>query len=70
MTATLSKDATPAADGSDPAQAPEPTLTTDIQQQLGTLLRGMYDDLLTRPVPDRFLDILQRLDGRPEEDRS
>ncbi len=70
MTATLSKNATPAAEGSDPLHAPEPALDTEVQQQLGTLLRGMYDDLLNRPVPDRFLEILQRLDGRPEEDRS
>ena len=70
MTATLSKNATPAADGADPAPASEPAIPTDVQQQLGALLRGMYDDLLNRPVPDRFLDILQRLDGRAEEDRS
>jgi hypothetical protein len=30
----------------------------------------MYGDLLKRPVPDRFLDILKRLDETPQEDRS
>jgi hypothetical protein len=30
----------------------------------------MYADLLNRPVPDHFLEILQRLDQRPEDDRS
>ena len=70
MTTTLSKDATPAADGSEPAQTPEPSLDADVQQQLGALLRGMYADLLNRPVPDRFVEILQRLDRGAEDDRS
>ncbi len=64
MTATLPKESAPEAEG------PEPALTTEVQQQLGTLLRGMYADLLNRPVPDHFLEILQRLDQRPEDDRS
>ncbi len=68
MTATLPKDAVPIADGSEPA--PEPGLDPEIQHQLGALLQGMYADLLNRPVPERFIEILQRLDGRPEDDRS
>ena len=54
------------AEGSDAA----PALDPDIQRQLGTLLRGMYADLLGRPVPDRFADILRRLEARPKDDRS
>ncbi len=68
MTATLPKEPAPEAEGPDPG--PEPALTPEVQQQIGTLLRGMYADLLNRPVPDRFLEILQRLDQRPEDDRS
>ncbi|HEX2555961.1 MAG TPA: NepR family anti-sigma factor [Microvirga sp.] len=67
MTAPLPKDAALEEEGAD--QAPEPALDAQVQQQLGSLLRGMYADLLNRPVPDRFLEILQRLDERPEDDR-
>lgn len=70
MTATLSKDATPAADGADSARTLEPSLDADVQQQLGALLRGMYADLLNRPVPDRFVEILRHLDRGAENDRS
>lgn len=69
MTATLPQDPAPGAEDLEPDPAPGPALSTEVQQQLGTLLQGMYADLLGRPVPDRFLEILQRLDGRPEDDR-
>ncbi|HEV2605450.1 MAG TPA: NepR family anti-sigma factor [Microvirga sp.] len=49
---------------------PEPALDQNTQAALGELLRSMYGDLLKRPVPDRFLDILKRLDETPQEDRS
>jgi hypothetical protein len=55
---------------SEKAPRPEPALDHDTQAALGELLRGMYSDLLKRPVPDRFLDILKRLDETPSEDRS
>ena len=68
MTATLPKDPAPETDEAD--RTAQPALNPEIHHRLGALLRGMYDDLLDRPVPDRFLEIIQRLDGRPGDGRS
>lgn len=38
------------------------TLPSDIQQHLGNLLRASYNDVLTAPVPERFLQLLQQLE--------
>ena len=38
--------------------------------QIGRQLRGMYDGLLNQPVPDRFMDLVGRLEkGGLEPDR-
>jgi nitric oxide reductase activation protein len=68
MTAPLPKDPAPETDEAD--RTAEPALNPEIQHRLGALLRGMYEDLLDRPVPDRFLEIIRRLDGSPEDGRS
>ena len=68
MTAPLPKDPAPETDEAD--RIAEPALNPEIQHRLGALLRGMYDDLLDCPVPERLLEIIQRLDGRPEDGRS
>jgi len=36
--------------------------TADIGEQIGRELRGLYDDVVAQPVPDRFLDLLNRLE--------
>ena len=35
------------------------------QQAIGVKLRQMFDDIVSEPVPDEFLDILRRADGAP-----
>ena len=35
------------------------------QQAIGVKLRQMFDDIVSEPVPDDFLDILRRADGAP-----
>lgn len=35
------------------------------QQAIGVKLRQMFDDVVSEPVPDEFLDILRRADGAP-----
>lgn len=35
------------------------------QQAIGVKLRQMFDDIVSEPVPDEFLDILRRADGSP-----
>jgi hypothetical protein len=37
-------------------------LGRDVQARLGQQLRAMYDDVLNQGVPDRFTDLLNRLD--------
>ncbi len=41
-----------------------PGLDRAAQGRLGDNLRAMYDDLIRQPVPDRFKDLLARLDDR------
>ena len=35
------------------------------QQAIGVKLRQMFDDIVSEPVPDEFLDILRRADAGP-----
>ncbi len=35
----------------------------DVSDQIGRQLRTVYNDILSQPVPDRFLDLLKDLDG-------
>jgi hypothetical protein len=45
-------------------KAPKP----EIVEQIGLRLRGVYNDVLMQPIPDRFLDLLHKLEtGVPAE---
>ena len=37
------------------------------QQAIGVKLRQMFDEVVSEPVPDEFLDILRRADAKPTE---
>lgn len=37
----------------------------DIEQAIGTRLKAIFDDVVNEPVPDRFLELLARLE-KPE----
>ena len=39
------------------------TAKPDVSDQIGRQLRTVYNDILSQPVPDRFLDLLKDLDG-------
>jgi hypothetical protein len=47
----------------------EPRLDRATQDRIGTHLRAMYDDLLNQPVPDRFAELLGRLERGDNEGR-
>lgn len=47
-------------------EAPVPKLDRQIQARIGEQLRSMYDELLQQPVPDRFADLLRKLDAPPQ----
>jgi len=42
-------------------------LNREIQSKIGQQLRAMYDDVVQEGVPDRFADLLKRLDKPSEE---
>ncbi|MGI8526553.1 MAG: NepR family anti-sigma factor [Pseudolabrys sp.] len=37
-------------------------LTRDVQAKLGQQLRSIYDDVVSQGVPDRFAELINRLD--------
>jgi CRP-like cAMP-binding protein len=45
----------------------DPKLDRVIQRRIGDQLRAMYDDLMQQPVPDRFADLLSKLEQSREE---
>ena len=42
-------------------------LGRDIQAKLGQQLRAMYDEVVNQGVPDRFTNLLNRLDDRGDK---
>jgi hypothetical protein len=45
-----------------------PKLGRDIQAKIGQQLRALYDDVVNQGVPDRFNDLLSRLDKPGNKD--
>ncbi|CAA9357711.1 MAG: hypothetical protein AVDCRST_MAG90-2774 [uncultured Microvirga sp.] len=45
----------------------EPVIERAVQERIGTHLRAMYDDLMQQPVPDRFAELLGKLERRGED---
>ena len=43
-------------------------LGRDVQARLGQQLRAMYDEVVNQGVPDRFNDLLDRLDNNGSKD--
>jgi hypothetical protein len=50
-----------------PTAKTEPTLGRDVQTKIGQQLRAMYDDVVSQGVPDRFVELLSRLDEQDEQ---
>jgi hypothetical protein len=46
---------------------PQSGLNREIQTKIGQQLRAMYDDVVQEGVPDRFADLLRRLDNPADE---
>jgi hypothetical protein len=40
-------------------------LNTEIQSRIGHQLRAMYDDVVRQGVPDRFAELIKKLDAPP-----
>jgi hypothetical protein len=46
-----------------PAPAKQGGLNPEIQARIGHQLRAMYDDVVRQGVPDRFADLIRKLDA-------
>ena len=44
-------------------------LGRDVQSKIGQQLRAMYDDVVSAGVPERFTELLRRLDEQKEKDK-
>jgi hypothetical protein len=42
-------------------------LGRDVQAKIGSQLRAIYDDVVKEGVPDRFVELLKRLDKKDEK---
>jgi len=51
----------------EPAAEPGPSLGEDIRTKIGRQLRDMYDDVVAQGVPDRFVELLNRLERQNEK---
>lgn len=54
---------------SEPAEKAEPSLGGDIRGKIGRQLREMYDDVVAQGVPDRFVELLNRLEKQNENEK-
>lgn len=45
------------------ANAKPAKLSREVQARLGQQLRSMYDDVVNQGVPDRFTELLNRING-------
>ncbi len=46
------------------------TLGREVQHRIGEQLRALYDDVVSQGVPDRFAELLKKLDDRNGGGRS
>jgi hypothetical protein len=53
-----------------PPMQNEAALGRDVQHKIGEQLRAVYDDVVNQGVPDRFAELLKRLDDREGGERS
>lgn len=44
-------------------------LGREVQARLGQQLRAMYDDVVNQGVPDRFADLIKRIDGNGNDNK-
>jgi hypothetical protein len=54
---------------SDPAAKTGPTLGGEIRGKIGRQLRELYDDVVGQGVPDRFVELLNRLEKQNENEK-
>ena len=65
------RDDTPerAAGGLKRQRVARPALSMDLQTHIGSRLRALYDEVVSEPIPDRFMELLNQLE-RAESSQS
>ena len=58
---------TPSSPPSSAASRAQGRLGRDVQAKIGNQLRAIYDDVVQEGVPDRFVELLKRLDKKDEK---
>ena len=53
-----------------PAEKTGKILNREIQAKIGQQLRAVYNDVVDQGVPDRFAELLSRLDGEVKEQQA
>lgn len=48
---------------------PRPQLSAEMQAKIGEQLREMYDGIIEEGVPDRFVELLSKLDTPKDDQR-
>lgn len=52
------------APGVPPGEPVGPRLGGDVEAVIGRRLKAMYDDVLSEPIPDRFMELLAKLENK------
>lgn len=47
-----------------PRGEPAPRMKPQVQEHIGRQLRAVYDDVLKQPLPDRFRELMDKLDQK------
>ena len=53
-----------AQDPAAPSPRAAPRLKPQVQEHIGRQLRAVYDDVLKQPLPDRFRELMDKLDRK------
>ncbi len=69
MKETKSPGSRPHMEAGTTAEKTDAKLGRDIQAKIGQQLRALYDDVVNQGIPDRFADLLNRLD-KPDDKES
>jgi DNA-binding transcriptional regulator PaaX len=48
---------------------PEPGLDKTVQDRIGRELRALYAKMVRQPTPQRFLDLLTKVEAQKDQDR-
>lgn len=62
--------ASPRTERADGTVQNDASLGRDIQSKIGEQLRSIYDDVISQGVPDRFAELLKRLEDEEGRDKS